>query len=242
LERFNSAGNHYSFETGAGSNDDLRLYMNNGWSSPLMAFKSSGFVGIGIANPMSSFHLAGTGTTHTYINIDKVGNNNEGGVLFSKAGATLFYLFNDDIDNALKIQASGIAGEVDATPRMQFPLLNKNIYMAESGGNVGIGTNNPGSFKLAVEGKIGAREINVLAGPGWPDYVFEKNYNLLTLPEVEDYINQNKHLPEVPAAKEMEKNGVNLGEMNMLLLKKVEELTLYVIEQEKRIKLLEGKK
>jgi hypothetical protein len=116
---------------------------------------------------------------------------------------------------------------------MQFPLLNKNIYMAESGGNVGIGTNNPGSFKLAVEGKIGAREINVTTTTPWPDYVFEKDYNLPTLAEVESYINQNKHLPEVPAAKEMEKNGVNLGEMNMLLLKKVEELTLYVIELKK---------
>jgi hypothetical protein len=233
LERFNSAGNHYAFETGAGSNDDLRLYINNNWSTPLMAFKSSGFVGIGIANPMSSFHLAGASASHTYINIDKAGNSNEGGVLFSKAGTTLFYLFNDDIDNALKIQASGIAGEADATPRMQFPLLNKNIYMAESGGNVGIGTNNPGSFKLAVEGKIGAREINVTTTTPWPDYVFEKDYNLPTLAEVESYINQNKHLPEVPAAKEMEKNGVNLGEMNMLLLKKVEELTLYVIELKK---------
>ncbi len=102
-----------------------------------------------------------------------------------------------------------------------------------SNGNVGIGTTTTGSFKLAVEGKIGAREINVLTGPGWPDYVFEKNYNLLPLAEVEGYINQNKHLPGVPAAKEMEKNGVNLGEMNMLLLKKVEELTLYVLEQHK---------
>ena len=102
-----------------------------------------------------------------------------------------------------------------------------------NGGNVGIGTNNPGSFKLAVEGKIGAREINVTTTTPWPDYVFGKNYNLPTLAEVEKYINQNKHLPEVPAAKEMEKNGVNLGEMNMLLLKKVEELTLYLLEQNK---------
>jgi hypothetical protein len=72
-----------------------------------------------------------------------------------------------------------------------------------------------------------------MTGAMVPDYVFEKNYNLRPLAEVENYINQNKHLPEVPAAKEMEANGVNLGEMNMLLLKKVEELTLYVIELKK---------
>ena len=72
-------------------------------------------------------------------------------------------------------------------------------------------------------------DLNV---PG-PDYVFEKNYDLRPLTEVEAYINQNKHLPEIPAAKEMEKDGVNLGEMNMMLLKKVEELTLYMIDLKK---------
>jgi hypothetical protein len=68
-----------------------------------------------------------------------------------------------------------------------------------------------------------------------PDYVFEKSYSLPSLEEVKSYIDQNKHLPEVPSAKEMESNGVNLGEMNMLLLKKIEELTLYVIEQNKKL-------
>jgi len=71
-----------------------------------------------------------------------------------------------------------------------------------------------------------------LSVPG-PDYVFERNYKLPTLEEIKFYIDRNKHLPEVPSASEMEKNGIPLGEMNMLLLKKVEELTLYVIEQNK---------
>lgn len=109
-----------------------------------------------------------------------------------------------------------------------------DILVLQADGNVGIGTAAPGSFKLAVEGKIGAREINVLTGP-WPDYVFEQNYSLPTLAELEAYIKVNKHLPEVPSASVVEENGVNLGEMNMLLLKKVEELTLYVIEQNKVI-------
>ncbi len=100
-------------------------------------------------------------------------------------------------------------------------------------GSIGIGTTNPGSYKLAVEGKIGAREVNVIATNPWPDYVFEKNYNLPTLESIKTYIDQNKHLPEVPSAKEIEKNGVNLGEMNALLLKKIEELTMYVIELKK---------
>jgi hypothetical protein len=100
-------------------------------------------------------------------------------------------------------------------------------------GNVGVGTTDPKGYKLAVAGQAIAEEIVVKLQANWPDYVFEKNYNLRPLAEVENFINQNKHLPEVPAAKEMEANGVNLGEMNMLLLKKVEELTLYVIELKK---------
>jgi hypothetical protein len=109
-----------------------------------------------------------------------------------------------------------------------------------SNGNVGIGTTSPGSFKLAVNGKIWTQEVNVaMTNPG-PDYVFEKNYDLLSLTELETYISQNKHLPEVPSAKEMEKDGLNLKEMNLILLKKVEELTLHLIEQNKTIATLQN--
>jgi hypothetical protein len=107
-------------------------------------------------------------------------------------------------------------------------------YLTIKGGNVGIGSLNPNQ-KLTVNGTIYGKEVKVdLSVPG-PDYVFEKNYQLPTLEEIKAYIDQNKHLPEVPSAAEMERNGVRLGEMNMLLLKKVEELTLYVIEQNKEL-------
>ena len=80
-----------------------------------------------------------------------------------------------------------------------------------------------------------AQEVKVdLSVPG-PDYVFEETYNLPSLSDTENYIKQNKHLPEVPSACEMEENGINLSEMNMILLKKVEELTLYLLKQNKTI-------
>jgi hypothetical protein len=104
-------------------------------------------------------------------------------------------------------------------------------------GKVGIGTLSPDE-KLTVNGKIHAKEIRVDATV-MPDYVFEDNYKLASLTEIEAFIKKNKHLSEVPSAAEVEKNGLALGEMNKILLKKIEELTLHLIEKDKEIKQLQ---
>jgi len=107
-------------------------------------------------------------------------------------------------------------------------------------GNVGIGTIDPGTNKLAVEGTIGARRVKVTQ-TSWADFVFEPDYQLPSLADLESYIKANKHLPDVPSAKEVAKDGVDLGEMNRILLQKIEELTLHVIEESRRNKELEEK-
>lgn len=106
-------------------------------------------------------------------------------------------------------------------------------YNSGQFGNVGIGTATPDE-KLTVNGKIHAKEVRVDLDFPAPDYVFANDYQLKSLQEVEAYIKQNSHLPEIPSAKEIEKKGLMLAEMNMALLKKIEELTLYMIEQEKK--------
>jgi len=89
-----------------------------------------------------------------------------------------------------------------------------------------------------VEDDIEAKKVKVTATPGSvPDYVFSKDYALRTIPELEEFIKANSHLPNIPNAKEIEANGQNLGEMQLKLLEKIEELTLYVIGQEKSLKL-----
>ncbi len=108
------------------------------------------------------------------------------------------------------------------------------LYIKSSTGNVGIGTTNPGDYKLAVEGTIGARRVKVTS-LAWADFVFEDHYRLMPLRELEQYIAANKHLPGIPSAKTVEKEGIELGEMDSKLLQKIEEQTLYIIELHKKL-------
>jgi len=101
-------------------------------------------------------------------------------------------------------------------------------------GKVGIGTVAPGTYKLAVEGKIGAREVKVTLENPWADYVFSPHYNLIDLKKLEEFIKKNNHLPGIPSASAIKENGgIELGEMNRKLLEKIEELTLYIIDLKK---------
>lgn len=104
-------------------------------------------------------------------------------------------------------------------------------------GNVGIGLSARSDYSLAVDGGMVTDSVKVLMDvSSVPDYVFASDYKLLTLEEIEEYVQKEKHLPNVPSASEIAKDGLNLGQMNMLLLEKVEELTLHMIEQNKALK------
>jgi hypothetical protein len=106
----------------------------------------------------------------------------------------------------------------------------KRFWVYENG-NVGIGCSNP-QVKLAVNGTIKATELQITTTP-CSDFVFEKGYNLMDLNTLEKFVTNNKHLPDVPSAKEFEENGYSVGEMDDILLRKIEELTLYIIDQQK---------
>lgn len=184
-------------------------------------------------------------------------------IIWLRGGGTTYYyqsnypvnpIIYDGIQNALPYNevngpAHSFKTTIEEYATTTGTYQNRNAYFAA---NVGIGTTAPDE-KLTVKGKIHTQEVRVdMSGPLVPDYVFAEDYKLKSLQEVEDYIKENKHLPEIPSAQEIEKNGLMLAEMNMILLKKVEELTLYVIEikkenvkqneiQNEKIKTLEDK-
>ena len=120
---------------------------------------------------------------------------------------------------------------------------NEDVLFLKNGNNIGLTVNEYGNigigmqgqsanlgYNLAVNGTIGAKEVVVENTSAWPDYVFKPEYPLTSLDEVKKHIDEKGHLPNIPSAQEVQENGISLGEMNRLLLEKVEELTLYVID------------
>ncbi len=119
-----------------------------------------------------------------------------------------------------------------------WSLNNQNVYYTD--GNVGIGTSIPDS-KLTVKGNIHSEEVKVDLSVPAPDYVFDTDYKLTPMETLQRYIKKNNHLPNIPSAKELEAHGVELGTMNMKLLKKIEEMTLYILEQQNQLDLQKSK-
>lgn len=134
----------------------------------------------------------------------------------------------------------GSAGDelyIDSLSIMPQNTSNESVWTETNGiasysGDVAIGTSTvPSGYKLAVDGHIRTREIRVDQDI-WPDYVFKKDYKLISLEELKRHIEEKGHLPNIPSAETVKLNGVELGEMDRLLLEKIEQLTLYTIEQQ----------
>ncbi len=192
-------------------------YGQNGWtdgSNVVYTTIATDKVGIGTASPAEELHIHKASGTYPRIQIT---DNTT----------------TDAQNNGLIIQLDGSQGvgfwNFENT-EMYFATANSRRMTILSGGNVGIGTDSPQS-KLAVDGIITAKEVKVTS-TGWPDYVFGSDYNLMPLSAVAAYIAAHGHLPEVPSTEEVAANGISLGASQALLLKKIEELTLYMIEMQ----------
>lgn len=210
-----------SYGFGAGTNGG-QLPINSGFAQADIVVNGSGFVGIGTSSPSEKLTL------------------DNGRFMISNSGAQNLYVWSSENEPA-KIMTGGN----NISRGIQVGRSGTPIFLLDQ---VSIGTENvaPPGYKLAVDGKAIMEEVKVQLSGAWPDYVFESDYNLRSLEETKEFIKSEKRLPEIPSAKEMEANGVELGAMNMLLLKKIEELTLYVIalreENERQQKEIDGMK
>nr|WP_320120045.1 hypothetical protein [uncultured Marinifilum sp.] len=199
-------------------------------------YYKNGRVGVGTSSPSKLLEVQDSNYSsgESYIWVKKGINatpaNREAGLILGTNAS--------DFGNCFKIVAKS-PNSYFGTPNLQFTFIKpsgkgvRDLFSINSFGNVGIGTNNP-NFKLDVLGTIRAQDLKVdMEGA---DFVFEEDYLLRSIEEVETFVKANKHLPEISPAKEMQENGVNQSEMNQKLLQKIEELTLYLIQQNKELK------
>ncbi len=235
-----SNGSYYSELSSDTNNAYLRSYgvansllIYDILGKPLVMQPYSGNVGIGTFNPDEKLVVNGNAKVKENLFITGASGGYTTGdnpILYFGTVSEFAKINVPFADKMIFSSYHGYTFNTSYNGSLVLPALTISIM-----GNVGIGTTNPTS-KLTVAGNIHAQEVKVTINAGVvPDYVFANDYKLKSLQEVEDYIKQNSHLPEIPSATEIEKNGLMLAEMNLNLLKKMEEMTLYMIEQNKQI-------
>jgi hypothetical protein len=210
---------------GSGTTSATNTFLlRNNLGDTLVRMRDDGRMGIGYNGSSygRTLNMGGSG-----INFYTANETAFGGAIFP-TDTSLVMWSNSGANNYLVLQPSwGNTGVGTYTPNAKFHVNGTQLI----GGNAErIAT----GYSLSVAGKIIAEEVKVQLRAAWPDYVFAKDYKLLPLDELEQSINKNKHLPNIPSAAEVEKEGISLGDMNKRLMEKVEELTLYIIDLNKK--------
>jgi hypothetical protein len=194
--------------------NSANIFFNETGTATRFTILAGGNIGIGTTNPTVPLHIMQSAVANTDIPMQKWDPSTTG------YGLTLSnYNGIHGIDYRFTQLTNGTSTQV-----LMF-----------QGGNVGINTPDTHGYRFAVNGEAIATSMTVKLYANWPDYVFKKDYTLPSLAEVKTYIEQNHHLSEMPSEQQVAKDGINLGEMVKLQTKKIEELTLYLIEKDKQL-------
>jgi hypothetical protein len=220
---FQTVGNNLLLGSAINTTTPLRFY-TAGVERAII--NSNGFFGYGTSSPQGDFHL----DFGNSFNFEPIIANFTGGtrqIQFRRQNSPFAYMeFAQDMLSIGMYEQDNISFRTDDAERMRIG----------SNGKVSINTiSTPGSYHLGVNGWIICTDITTLPFNQWPDYVFSPSYKLKPLNELEQYVRQNQHLPGIPSAEEIKKNGTGLGEMQRLQMEKIEELTLYILELKKEI-------
>lgn len=212
------------------------------FDEPMVSVTQEGKVGIGTQYPQQDLHIVDGNIliSRTSTKTRAAGSKN-GSILFgSETSDQDGYQYGRWGIEYLDNEKDGYGLNFWKTWEPTSGYFNYALFL-QNNGNIGIGTKSP-AYKLDVIGTIRAREILVdLNGVGGADFVFDTDYRLRPLSEVQSFITENKHLPEIQSAQDMQQNGVSVNELQFQLLQKIEELTLYIIEQDQQIKDLQQK-
>lgn len=199
---------------------------NSPYGQPWMVFDTASNVGVGFTVPKDLLHARRDVLGTTFIHVQ---NNYENTAMTARAGYAI-----STQNGTWRLTAARGGGFSITSPEAA------DIFWVTNQGNFGMGTKTPGTHKLAVEGTIGARKVKVTQ-TAWADFVFDPEYKLMPLADLEQFIRRNRHLPEIPSAATVAQDGLDLGEINRRLLQKVEEQALYIIEMNKKLEALSEK-
>lgn len=224
------------------TNTPLGLQFRTNGNASRMVIDNEGKVGIGTTSPKQRLHIykGSAGTFGSFTNTTAMFESDTDNYvsLMSPTTKPSGITFGNEFNAA----SGGVIYNSASTPNgLQFRTNGNTARMSIlSNGEVVIGTfESATGHKLSIDGKVACEEVRVQVSQSWPDYVFKEDYPLNKLDDVQNYIDQYGHLPGVPSAEKVEENGLEVGEMQRIMVEKIEELTLYILEQNERVKALE---
>ncbi len=210
-------------------NNNALSFTETAASANRLTFLPGGNIGMGIALPTTSLHIYSP--TEPTLKLQSDGTaENSGRISLRQSDNTGMDLYYDGINDDYVVESYTNGASI-----------GKRLIIDQASGDVGIGTSDMAlGYKLSVDGMIICTNLVMLPQESWPDYVFAKGYDLMSLEKVQSHIEKHHHLPGIPSATEIAEDGVNVGQMQTLMMKKIEELTLYVIDLNEQMKELKA--